>query len=256
MTLKTLILLLLLAVPIAAQDAVPIDQVRLAGGADVHGWPATTTITSLSTSAQGLDAPFSKRQGMDWPDVIPAGWTGPVYYTVWLGTRLADGVHLAASLNVYRGQPPGSGAGDVTNIEQYSQNLWYLDGDLKTHVTQNGETLYLMVTAGGLRGVSAISVQERSNIVAFTASSVPRTFTYDTMPPPVMTPPQPPPAPPPVVPPPVDLTPRLEALEARVAQLEQQHAAIEARTTALEAKTIYTQCRASVLGIAVSCRLQ
>lgn len=249
-----LVFLLLLATPVAAQDAVPITQAMLSGGADVRAWPATTTITSLSTSAQGLEGTFSKRTGIDWPDIIPAGWTGPVYYTVWLGTRLADGVHLAAALNVYRGQS-GAGAGDVTNITQYSRNLWYLDPALGAHVTQEGETLYLMLTAGGLRGTNAVSVPERSNIVAFTASSVPRTFPYGDSPPAVTPPPVPTP-PPPVVPPPVDLTPRIVALEARVAQLEQQHAAIDARTIALEARTIYTQCRASVLGIAVSCRLQ
>jgi len=109
-----------------------------------------------------------------------------------LGGKLSDGVHLSASLNVYRGQG-GSGAGDVTNIGQYSQNLWYLDPALKAHVVTEGETLYLMVTAGGLRGISAVSVEERSNIVAFTASSSPKTFTFSDTPP---TPPQPGPQPP------------------------------------------------------------
>jgi hypothetical protein len=199
-----LIALVLVARPAAAQDAIDVSAAVINGGADVRSWAVTTTITALSTSAQGLEPLFAKRQGLDWPDVIPAGWTGPVYYTVWLGARLQDGVHLAASLNVYRGQL-GSGAGDVTNIGQYSQNLWYLDGGLKGHVVTEGETLYLMVTAGGLRGASAISVQERSNVVAFQASSQPRTFMFSA-PPPVVTPPPPvivPPPPPVVTPPPV-----------------------------------------------------
>jgi len=246
--------LVIVAASAAAQDAVPIEQVVLTGGADVRTWPATTTITSLSTGALGLEAQFSKRDA-GWPDIIPAGWSGPVYYTVWLGTRLADGVHLAAALNVYRGQV-GAGAGDVTNIGQYSQNLWYLDAALKAHVTQEGETLYLLVTAGGLRGVSAVRVPERSNIVAFTASSSPLTFTYAAAPPPVVTPPPPvvtPPAPPDPVP---DLTDRVEHLEELLAHLQLSVTAIEGRTTALEARTIYTTCKASVLGIAVSCKLQ
>lgn len=179
----------------SAQDAIDVSAAVITGGADVRSWPVTTTITALSTSAQGIEPLFTKRQTPDWHDVIPAGWTGPVYYTVWLGARLPDGVHLAASLNVYRGQL-GSGAGDVTNIAQYSQNLWYLDGGLKGHVVAEGEPLYLMVTAGGLRGASAISVQERSNVVAFQASSQPRTFMFSA-PPPVVTP-----APPPVIVPP------------------------------------------------------
>lgn len=83
--------------------------------------------------------------------------------------------------------------------------------------------------------------------------------------PPVVTPPDGQPGPPgPPGPkgdpgPAADLTgilSRLDALEARVGLLDQHETSIDARTTALEAKTIYTQCRASVLGIAVSCRLQ
>lgn len=202
MTRWMLLLLLFLAAPASAQDAIDLPSSVLVGGAEVRGWPVTTTITAFSTSPQGIEVLFSKRQGSDWPDVIPAGWVGPVYYTVWLGTRLPDRVHLAASLNVYRGQL-GAGAGDVTNIGQYSQNLWYLDDGLKTHVVSEGETLYLMVTAGGLRGANAVSVQERSNVVAFTASSMPRSFSYAVVPPPIVTPPPPPVVPPPVVPPPV-----------------------------------------------------
>jgi hypothetical protein len=211
---KTLLILLVLAcaLPATAQDATDPSSVIINGGADVRSWAVTTTITALSTSQQGIEAMFSKRQGSDWPDVIPSGWAGPVYYTVWLGTRLSNGVHLAASLNVYRGQA-GSGAGDVTNIGQYSQNLWYLDGELKSHVVTEGETLYLMVTAGGMRGTSAVTVQERSNIVAFQASSQPRTFMFSA-PPPVVTPPVivpspvvvPPVVTPPVVTPPLDLS--------------------------------------------------
>jgi hypothetical protein len=174
-------------------------------------------------------------------------------------------VHLAAALNVYRGQV-GAGAGDVTNVAQYSRNLWYLDPSLGGHVTQEGETLYLMLTAGGLRGTSAVSVQERSNIVAFTASSSPRTFTYTAVPPPVVTPPQvvtPPPMPSDPVP---DLTDRVEHLEELLAHLQQSVLAIEGRTTALETQVIalaarptFTSCSASInvgARIPLSCSLK
>lgn len=164
-------------------DAIDLSTAILP--AAVQSWPATTAITSLTTSANGLDIAFSKRDSPDWPDIIPTGWAGPVYYTVWLGAALSDGVHFAPSLNVFRGQPAGSGAGDVTNIGQYSQNLWYLDPELKAHVVTDGETLYLMVTAGGLRGISAPTVHERSNVVAFKASSVPKVFTFSDVPTPV-----------------------------------------------------------------------
>jgi hypothetical protein len=150
-------------------DAIDLRAAVLTPG-DVRDWPATTAITALRTSVNGLDVEFSARDGSAWPDVTPAGWDGPVYYTVWLGARLPDGVHLAAALNVYRGQAPGSGAGDVTELGQYATNLWYLDPALKAHAVTDGETLYLMVTAGGWRGVKAPTVQARSNVVAFRAS--------------------------------------------------------------------------------------
>lgn len=229
---KTLLVaaLMSLAAPAFGQDAIDLSRASLNGGADVRAWPVTTTITGLSTSPQGMEATFSKRQGFDWPDVIPTGWQGPVYYTVWLGTRLQDGVHLAASLNVYRGQI-GSGSGDVTNIGQYSLNLWYLDEALKAHVVTEGETLYLMVTAGGLRGANAVSVAERSNVVAFQASSVPRAFSY-AAPPPVVIPP------PVVTPPPVVAPPPLPSadLSAIIQQASINQAALMAELAALRSQ--------------------
>lgn len=68
--------------------------------------------------------------------------------------------------------------------------------------------------------------------------------------PPVVVPPVTPPAPVP------DLTDRVEHLEELLAHLQQGVIAIEGRIQALEARTIYTQCRASVFGIAVSCSLK
>ncbi len=237
-------------------DAVPLDDVRLTGGADIRQWPITTLITRLITSGGGLEADFSKKAS-GWPDVIPPGWDGPIYYTVWLGAMLPDGLHLAASLVSYRGQP-GAGAGDVTNISQYSANLWYLDPALKGHTVTEGETLYLLVTAGGYRGLSVTTVQERSNLVAFTASSTARTFTYD----------DPPPPPPP--PPPSDVVQQLALLTRGLDSLDLAFHeamrtfdttvnALQQRIAALEGQHIPTGCTASAtlwgVRVPVACKL-
>lgn len=204
-------------------DAINLASALINGGADPRAWPATKAITGLRTGTGGIDVDFD---GADWPDIKPAGWDGPVYYTLWLGCALDDGVHLAASLNVYRGQQ-GAGAGDVTNIGQYSANLWYLDPALKAHGVKEGDTLYAMVTAGGLRGVSAVSVQQRSNVVAFTANSHAMAFTYDAAQPPIVVPPVVVPDPPsvPTVPD-FDLVARLAQFESLLGEIAVNQSAI------------------------------
>jgi hypothetical protein len=253
-------------------DVLPLASAILTGGADIRAWPITTTITRLSTGVNGLDAAFDKKGNGSWPDIVPPGWTGPIYYTVWLGAMLADGLHLAASLVSYRGQQSngveGAGAGDVTNIGQYSQNLWYLDPALKAHIVTEGETLYLLVTAGGFRGLSVVTVQERSQLVAFQASSTPRTFLYEaTTPPPLPPTPLPPPTGGDTADPIAELTQSVEGLERawrslslRVDALRETLDALDARLVAREVQPIPTGCSGSVnLGftrVYVSCTLQ
>lgn len=179
------------------QDAIDISTVILTPP-DVRDFPVTKAITALTANADGLSVQFD---GNSWPDIIPATWTGPIYYTVFIGAKFGGEIRMAASLNAYRGQP-GAGAGNVTDLTsqpeprrapgQYANNLYYLDPALGEHTAVEGETLYLMVVAGGWRGIKALSVSERSNIVAFTASSSPKTFTYGTAPPVVVDPPVPP----------------------------------------------------------------
>lgn len=186
-------------------DAVDISTVILTPP-DVRDFPVTKAITALTANADGLTVQFD---GNSWPDIVPAGWTGPVYFTIYIGAKFGGDVRMAASLNVYRGQT--AVGGDVTNLTwqpdprrapgQYANNLYYLNPALGEHTAVEGETLYLMVVAGGWRGIKALSVSERSNIVAFTASSSPKTFTYAAAPPVVVDPPVDPPVAPPVVPP-------------------------------------------------------
>lgn len=205
-------------------DAVDISTVILTPP-DVRDFPVTKAITALTANADGLTVQFD---GNSWPDIVPAGWTGPVYFTIYIGAKFGGEVRMAASLNVYRGQT--AVGGDVTNLTwqpdprrapgQYANNLYYLDPALGEHAAVEGEMLYLMVVAGGWRGIKALSVSERSNIVAFTASSSPKTFTYGAAPP------VDPPVVPPVVPP-VELPPPSEILGRILARLDR----IEAKVT-------------------------
>ena len=149
----------------ARADAIDLAAAVLTPG-DVRGWPITSPITRLELRPDGLTITFSKQDGANrWPDVTPAGWTGPVQYTVWAGAPLGGVVHLAASWNWYFGEPPANG-GPVTDPTHFPRNVWYLDRALAAYTPTVGAPLLLMVTAGGWRGIDARSVEERSQVVA------------------------------------------------------------------------------------------
>jgi|ERR1041384_2260915 hypothetical protein len=186
-------------------DAVDLGAANLVGGADVTAWPVTTLITSIDFTATGFGFHFSKQNDGDqlrWPDVVPDGWSGPVQYTIWAGACVQGRWEFAAILNVWYGLFITGGT--AIDPEQFSTNLWYLNPTLATHTPVEAEPLAYFVTAGGLRGVSAVSVHERSQVVLVPFSRQPRTVTTYVSPPPVPAPaplPLPPPTPIPPTPP-------------------------------------------------------
>jgi hypothetical protein len=192
---------LLVAAPLAAQDAVPIASCVLTP--DLRDWPATTTIDAAIFQPTALHLDFSKKDGdARWPDVKPAGWDGPIEYTVWFGAMVNGRCHLAASINWWHGERDEN-SGPVLTAGHYPANLWYLDSTLGQHAPAAGEPIFVMVSAGAARGVTAFTVAERSNII-----QVPFGASY-TAPSQTPTPvPQPPVVVPPVVTPPVVPTPQ------------------------------------------------
>lgn len=211
-----LVALLLVASPAVAQ---PRDMVDVASAVLTPAvqLPIVTGITRIDVMPNGFRVEFDKREGINrWPDVVPAGWDGPIEFTLWLGAKLNDGRwHIAASMNIWNGDGVGASngfsGGTGTDPKQYSQNLYYLDGALGAHTPIVGELLCAFVTAGAQRGLNAFAVEARSNVITFalpTAAGASFVFTYDALPPPevppvvppVVTEP-PPPTVPPVVPP-------------------------------------------------------
>jgi hypothetical protein len=154
------ILLLALAVPVRAQDAVDLAScVQTPGGVDA--WARTATITHLELASAGFHIDFDKQAS--WPDVTPPGWDGPIRWTVWLGAQVDGRCHLAAALNVWNRSD--SYGGPVDEAWHWPKDLWYLDRSLQGHTPAAGETVYVMVTAGAERGLSAFKVAERSQVV-------------------------------------------------------------------------------------------
>jgi len=192
------VLVLAIAAPTHAQDAVDLSScVQTPGGVDA--WARTATITHLELSSAGFHIDFDKQAS--WPDVTPPGWDGPIRWTVWLGAQVDGRCHLAASLNVWNRSD--SYGGPVDEAWHWPKDLWYLDHALQAHTPAAGETVYLMVTAGAERGLSAFKVAERSQLIAipFGAGSWSFTPSLPPAPPPVVIPPVVSPPPPVVVPP-------------------------------------------------------
>ena len=84
---KTLAILLLLAVPVSAQDAISLSTATIERSAgDVANWPITTAITRLDLGSNDCAVAFDKKAGPDrWPSVAIPGWNGgTIQYTLWL----------------------------------------------------------------------------------------------------------------------------------------------------------------------------
>lgn len=152
--------------PPGGVDAFELTSAVGVGGADVRSWPITGPITRLDLMPQGFHVEFGKRDGPGrWPDKKPDGWSGAIQYTLWIGTLLGHVWHLAASVNVDYDNGSHLYADTATEPAKYPRDLWYLDPALAGHTPVEGEPTAFMVTAGALRGLSVITVQERSQVI-------------------------------------------------------------------------------------------
>jgi hypothetical protein len=92
---------------------------------------------------EGRRRPLARRK--------PAGWDGPIEYTVWFGAMVNGRCHLAASINWWHGERDEN-SGPVLTAGHYPANLWYLDSTLGQHAPAAGEPIFVMVSAGAARG--------------------------------------------------------------------------------------------------------
>lgn len=205
-TARLSLLLILLAPPAHAQDAIALSNATIERSAgDVATWPVTTAITRLEVGAGDCAVEFDKKAGAEkWPSVPIPGWNGgTIQYTLWLVRTVNGQVYTGGGIELWDGRIGGCGP-----AAKYIEN-WYYDsswgplhdaGELTP-----GETVGFFVTAGDARAKDVRTVTARSAVVSLPwPGGGGGSFTFGPVaPPPVVTPPPPvivpPPAPPPVV---------------------------------------------------------
>lgn len=216
------------ASPAAAQDAFDLTTAEIVNAPDVSRWPARATITSVAFDGSTTRVEFTKKDGPDrWPDITPAGWAGPLQYTIWLCLQNGGQWACSAFVQMWHGRD-GSGDRNDPDVPSVYDKHWYYAprwAPLYGHgQIQPSESIGIMVTSGNARDkVGPYGPEERSNVVVIPATDR-GTFTFSApppTPPPVVTPPvvvPPSPPPPVVVPPPAvfDAT----AISAQIARLQ------------------------------------
>lgn len=233
-------LFLALAAPVAAQDGFDFAQAQIVNAPDVRNWPARATITGLSFDGSTTRVAFTKYDGPDrWPDIIPAGWTGPLQYTLWL--CLQNGTWTCSAFIQFWHGRDGSGSPSDPDVPSLYDKHWYYAerwAPLFGHgPIRPGEPIGFLVTSGNARdNVGPLSVQERSNVVVVPATDR-GSFTFGAPSPPPVPAPPPPPGPTPM-PPPVPVF-DASALAAQIAALK---ADVDAGRA--ESQTFYDESRA------------
>lgn len=148
------------------KDAIDIGAMVIHDSPDVRGWPATAAITRLELLDDRTDVAFTKRTGPSrWPDVIPAGWDGPLQFTLWIIVKIGDMWHGAGIVQFWNDRVDTGD--DVGSDHQIAKN-WLYDqrwGVMQGYDPRPGEQVGFMVTAGNARGGLDALVLERSNIV-------------------------------------------------------------------------------------------
>lgn len=224
-----------LAASAAGQDMIDLSQAEIVNAPQVAAWPQRATITALSFDGATTRVAFTKQEGADrWPDVVPAGWSGALQYTLWLCLQNGGQWACSAFIQFWHGRDGSGNPGDPDVPSVYDRH-WYYDQrwrPLYGHgPIQPGESIGFLVTSGNERDNGGpYSVQERSNTVIVAATDR-GTFTWGApAPTPIPTPgppplpPQPPPAPPPApLPPPPPLpSTDLSGLYSQLATLGQK----------------------------------
>lgn len=163
--------------PIDAADMIDLSAATIVNAPDVRGgtWRKTAAMTQVQFAGGQSRFNFSKRDGAGrWPDVTPAGWTGPLQYTVWL-FKFIGGTWVGSAFIQFWHDRVGSGSVDDPDVPSRYHQHWYYAARwapiFGSGAIAPGETIGFMVTSGNERdSVGPYSVQERSNIVTLAAT--------------------------------------------------------------------------------------
>lgn len=268
-------------------DMIDLSQAQIVNAPDVQSWPVGATIQRVEFDGERTMVVFDRMYGPNrWPDVTPAGWDGPIQYTVWLFRFIEHRWVGSAFIEFWHGREWTGYVGDPDVPSVWHRN-WYYDARWSplygSGPIQPLEKIGLMVTSGDARDKKGPywssqhpDVGERSNIVVFQAIDK-GIVSFDAAPGPV---PNPTPVPSPTPTPQPDYEPRIAALEATVDMLRAALAEAQAlvqklnvdlwgepgswshgsegglvgRVHRIEAM-VPNQCRVRLFGLPVSCQL-
>lgn len=131
--------------------------------ADLADWPAAANLTLVQFTPGQLTVDFDKRTGAGrWPDVTPAGWGGPLQYTLGLCEKISGTWYCSAAIQYWYGR-------DLPVTTEIARN-WFYDGrwgPLAGRQPASGEMVGVFVGAGNLRNVRDASqspAKQRSNV--------------------------------------------------------------------------------------------
>lgn len=135
---------------------------------DLGVWPETAKITSIDITPRAFLVDFDLRTAPNrWPDVTPAGWAGPLQYTLGMCLNINAQWHCSAVVQFWFGRSLEDSAPptDVA-LEWFYDSRW---GPMMGHQPVPGEIVGIFAAAGNLRDGSYTRatcprVCERTNV--------------------------------------------------------------------------------------------
>lgn len=137
---------------------------------DLGTWPVGAKITSIEFTGFSMRVDFDRRDGPNrWPDVVPAGFSGPLQYTLGLCLNIQSQWNCSAVVQFWFGRS----LDDTAAPSNFWYEWWYNParwGPMTFYRPQEGETVGVFVGSGDLRlrnftRASCPRVCEVSNVV-------------------------------------------------------------------------------------------
>lgn len=231
-------------------DQIDLSNAVIHGSPDIRTWPITVDLVGVEFKAGTRDdsecgvRPIGNMA--KWPDVIPPGWDGPIYFCLWIFVKVRNVWHGAGVMEFYRGKT-WTGAPPVTQWgDWFYGDAW--GSELRDARPQYGTEVAFMVASGSQRLKDVIGVRGRSQVMRVTLAKEGVSMgMVPTEPEPVPIPtPMPVPVPTPApTPPPIDVVavvksivaPKIQEIYDYIINLEGR---IDKRLTKLEAQPVPT----------------
>jgi len=136
---------------------------------DLAQWEETAKITSINITGDSFQVDFDRRDGPNrWPDVLPAGWSGPLQYTLGMCVNMNDHWFCSGVVQFWHGRTlTDSGNPGYINGDWFFDARW---GPMMGYQPRDGELVGIFVGSGNLRDAhnvtraSCPAFCERSNV--------------------------------------------------------------------------------------------